>query len=221
MSDSCDPMDCSLPGSSVHGILQQRVLQWVAISFSRRCSQPRDQTQVSCITGRFFTEWATREAPYSQQYSSILKLSCNLWCTDIWGGRVLSIWAIGKLVSCQVKQRASLRAHHWCANQPARSQFSEPAPFSGFCIPGAISPLPWSPQGQVLDSQKSPHSPESTKVTQTLPLKLAQACLPDLACYFPWKPILCPLHTFCLPLPLSLPWGKDTVRRQLCASQKR
>ena len=94
------------------------------------------------------------------------------------------------------------------------------SPFSGFCTPGAISPLPWSPQSQLLDSQKSPHSPECTEVTQTLHLKLAQACLPDLACYFPWKPILCPLHTFCLPLPLSLPWGKDTVRRQLCASQE-
>ena len=46
-------MDCSLPGSSVHGILQGRVLQWVAIPFSRGSSQPRDQTQVSCTAGRF------------------------------------------------------------------------------------------------------------------------------------------------------------------------
>ena len=44
----CDPMDCSLPGSSVHWICQARVLQWVAISFSRRSFQPRDWTQVSC-----------------------------------------------------------------------------------------------------------------------------------------------------------------------------
>ena len=57
----CDPMDCSLPGSSVHGILQARVLEWVAISFSRRSSQPRDWTCVSCIVGRCFTIWATRE----------------------------------------------------------------------------------------------------------------------------------------------------------------
>ena len=54
-------MDCSLPGSSVHGIFQARVLEWVAISFSRGSSQPRDQTQVSCIAGRHFTIWATRE----------------------------------------------------------------------------------------------------------------------------------------------------------------
>ena len=58
----CDPMDCSLPGSSVHGILQARILEWVAIPSPRKSSLPRDQTWVSCIAGRFFTIWATREA---------------------------------------------------------------------------------------------------------------------------------------------------------------
>ena len=56
----CDPMDCSLPGSSLHGILQARVLEWVAISFSRGSSQSRDWTLVSCIPGRHFNLWATR-----------------------------------------------------------------------------------------------------------------------------------------------------------------
>ena len=60
----CSPMDCSLSGSSVHGILQARMLEWVSIPFSRRSSQPRDQTQVSCIAAKFFTVWATREAPF-------------------------------------------------------------------------------------------------------------------------------------------------------------
>ena len=55
----CDPMDCSLPCSSIHGIFQARVLDWVAISFSKGSSWPRDQTQVSCIIGRCFTVWAT------------------------------------------------------------------------------------------------------------------------------------------------------------------
>ena len=55
-------MDCSLPDSSVHEIFQARVLEWVAISFSRGLSQPRDWTWVSCITGRCFSIWATREA---------------------------------------------------------------------------------------------------------------------------------------------------------------
>ena len=58
----CSPMDCSPPGSSVHGILQARLLEWVAISFSRGSSQPRDRTWVARIVCRFFTSWATREA---------------------------------------------------------------------------------------------------------------------------------------------------------------
>ena len=59
----CDPMNCSLPGSSVHGIFHARILEWVAISFSRGSSRPSDQTRVSRIAGRHFTNWATREAP--------------------------------------------------------------------------------------------------------------------------------------------------------------
>ena len=58
----CDPTDCSPPGSAVRRISQARILEWVAISFSRGSSQPRDQTQVSHIAGGFFTVWATREA---------------------------------------------------------------------------------------------------------------------------------------------------------------
>ena len=61
----CKPMDCSPPGCSVHGILQARIWEWVAIPFSRRSSWPRDGTWVSCIGGRFFTVWATREALFS------------------------------------------------------------------------------------------------------------------------------------------------------------
>ena len=58
----CDPVDCSLPGSSLHGILQARVLEWGASSFSRGSSQPRNRTLVSRIPGRHFHLWATREA---------------------------------------------------------------------------------------------------------------------------------------------------------------
>ena len=54
-------MNCNLPGSSVQGILQARILEWVAIPFSGGSSWPRDQTQVSCTAGKFFTIWATRE----------------------------------------------------------------------------------------------------------------------------------------------------------------
>ena len=68
----CDPMNYSLPGSSVHGIVHVRILEWVAIPFSRASSQPRDRIQVSCIAGRFFTIWDTREAPESN-YTPIKK----------------------------------------------------------------------------------------------------------------------------------------------------
>ena len=58
----CDPMDCSLPGFSVHGIFQATVLEWGAISFSRGASWPSDLTQVSRVADRGFTLWATRES---------------------------------------------------------------------------------------------------------------------------------------------------------------
>ena len=58
----CEPMAWSPPDFSVHGILQARILEWVAIPFSRGSSQLRDQTRVSCIAGGFFNIWATREA---------------------------------------------------------------------------------------------------------------------------------------------------------------
>ena len=57
----CNLMDCSLLGFSVHGILQARILKWADIPFSRGFFQPRDWTCVSCIAGRFFTIWATKE----------------------------------------------------------------------------------------------------------------------------------------------------------------
>ena len=55
-TSSLPPLDCSPPGSSVHGILQARILEWVAIPFFRGSSRPRDQTQVSCIAGGFFND---------------------------------------------------------------------------------------------------------------------------------------------------------------------
>ena len=63
----CDPMNCSVPDSSVPGIFQKRTLEWVAMPSSRQSSQPRDRTQVSHTAGRFFTDGATRKA---QEYWS-------------------------------------------------------------------------------------------------------------------------------------------------------
>ena len=67
-------MDCSPPGSSVHGILQARILEWGAISFSRESSQPSDWTQVSRIAGRFFTIWATKEAQILYDFTYVWNL---------------------------------------------------------------------------------------------------------------------------------------------------
>ena len=77
MSDSCNPTDCSPPGSFVHGILQARILEWVAISFSRGSSPPRNWTLVSCIAGRFFTHEATRDSPFNL-ITSLKALSSNI-----------------------------------------------------------------------------------------------------------------------------------------------
>ena len=62
----CDPTECRPPGSSVHGILQARKLDWVAIPFSRRSFWPRDWTWVSCVTDRFFTLWGKEEEEWTK-----------------------------------------------------------------------------------------------------------------------------------------------------------
>ena len=68
----CDPVDCSLPGSTVHGVFQARILESVATSFSRESSQPSNRTQVSCIAGRFFILWASGEVWWLDTYKESL-----------------------------------------------------------------------------------------------------------------------------------------------------
>ena len=76
----CDPVDCSLPGSSFQGILQARILEWVVISFSRGSSQPRNWTWVSCIAGKHFNLWATlvngNNSPFFLIYMPFISSSC-------------------------------------------------------------------------------------------------------------------------------------------------
>ena len=72
-----NPLNCSPSGSPVHGILQARILEWVAIPFSRGSSWPRDQTWVSHITGRFFTVWVTREDSKHIRWVSNAVSKCN------------------------------------------------------------------------------------------------------------------------------------------------
>ena len=77
----CDPMDCSPPGSSVHGILQARILEWVAIPLSRESSQPRNQTQVSYIAG-VFTVWATEKPVWCDRQQFVPNDTSQNVCSD-------------------------------------------------------------------------------------------------------------------------------------------
>ena len=107
----CDPMDCSLPGSSVHGILQGWIMEWVAFPFSRGSSQNSDWTQVSCIAGGFFTTWATRKA---QEYWSewpVPFFRGSSWPRNWTGvsciaGRLFTRWAIR-----EVQVKITMRYH--------------------------------------------------------------------------------------------------------------
>ena len=74
----CDPVDYSLPGSSVHGVFQARVLEWVAVSFSRGSSQPGDRTQVSCTAGRQTLYRLSRQgSPILPLYPPPYPVSCE------------------------------------------------------------------------------------------------------------------------------------------------
>ena len=96
---------CSAMGYTVHGILQARILEWVAFLFSRGSSQPRDQTQVSRIAGGFFTSWATREAQQKESWSFIFK---NL--------TIFSFWE--KCMLPSISDYINLHSHQQCTRVP-------------------------------------------------------------------------------------------------------
>ena len=117
-----NPMDCSQSGSSVYGIFQARILEWVAISFSRRSSWPRDWTRVSRIAGRRFTIWATREVqkqpapPLGRNQTSNLRMTTRVRSTVLHSTR----WAIegwleltGK-IGLGIQNEAGLRLIEFC-----------------------------------------------------------------------------------------------------------
>ena len=84
----CDPMDCSLPCSSIHETSQARILEWVAISFSRRSSRPKDLTWVSRTVGRCFTIWAAREVGHCWVFQICWHTECSTFTTSFreWNG---------------------------------------------------------------------------------------------------------------------------------------
>ena len=79
-----DPMDCSPSGSSVHGIFQAGILEWVAIPFSSGSSWPRDWTPISYIAGKFFTPWATRETKLLCIRFSSVRFSRSVVSDSLW-----------------------------------------------------------------------------------------------------------------------------------------
>ena len=99
----CDLTDCSLPGFSVHGISQARILRWVAITFSRGSSWPRDPTWVSCITGRFFTVLVSI-VYYNGWYScNMVQRTDYNWLTTLLTNAVYYIFSLIKFISCSAK----------------------------------------------------------------------------------------------------------------------
>ena len=99
VSDSLWPMNCSWPGFSVHGIFQARILEWVAIFFSKGSSWPRDWTLVSCITGRLFTIWATRESQWPSDMPCINSINPHYDCRFGFPGG-----SVGKEPTCQCRR---------------------------------------------------------------------------------------------------------------------
>ena len=95
-------MDCSPPGSSVHGISQARVLEWVAISFSRGSSQPRDQTCISCI-GTFITEPPGK--PFHMQANRICAFLCLLSSPGMIIFKSVYVPAIGIISLCFIAKQ--------------------------------------------------------------------------------------------------------------------
>ena len=99
----CDPMDDTPQCSSVYGLLQVIILEWVAISFSRGSSWPRNWTQVSCIIGRFFTMWATREPEKEVWGGGYKRARCgHLWwrkcCLDYVSVSILAVTRFCKML---------------------------------------------------------------------------------------------------------------------------
>ena len=138
----CDAMDCSLPGSFVHGILQARILEWVAVPLSTGSSRPRDWTWVSHPVSRFFTSWATREAFLGNLSltSVVLKTRVECHCS--------LMHTLGKHMGC---------FPHWIT----KTTFIQ-----GYCVPPekAMAPhsstlawkIPWMEEPGRLQSMGSP-----------------------------------------------------------------
>ena len=159
-------MDCSQPGSSVHGIFQARILEWVAIPFSRGSSQPRNQTWVSHISGRFFTVWATREAQiyhtaahvslsyaylYIKIYMLIVGLPCPLLSQEVCSNSgPLSQWYHPTISSSVVPFSSHLQSFPAPGSFPMSQFFTSGGQSIGVSASASVLPMnirDWFPLG--------------------------------------------------------------------------
>ena len=110
-------MDYSLPGSSVHGISQARILVWITISFSSGSSQPRDQTCIACIGRQMFYHWATWEAHYISAYVSTFFQT--MFFGFVFGSALIVLWPHGSVDPCFLKKNDETNSHslHCCRQQ--------------------------------------------------------------------------------------------------------
>ena len=126
-------MHCSPLGSSVHWILQTRILEWVAMPCSKGSSRPRDQTHISCIAGGFFTDWATGEAPFN----------------------ILSVQFSRSVMSNSLRPHESQHARPPCPSSTP-GVYSKSCPLSRWCHPAiSSSVVPFSSCPQSLPASGS------------------------------------------------------------------
>ena len=135
VSDSLWPHGHNLLGSSVHGIFQARVLEWVAIFFSRGSSWPRDWTWVSCIAGRHFTIWATWEAPPWLNLTRYCQITVQFMLVPV----VYKSSSCSILSSAMVLSNFFFSTHHWWSCLAIGWWHSGPWPQATNCQWGTLS----------------------------------------------------------------------------------
>ena len=172
----CGPVDCSSPGSSVHWIFQAKILEWVAIPFSKGSSWPRDRTQVSCIAGRFLTLWATKETslplnPFNSfvfiyktinrirvsgfPHSPVFKnLPCNTEETGSIPDPARSLHAMGQLRPCATTTEPALLSPRAATTEPMCLRAHSPQ---------QEKPLQLQWEGYAPQLEKSPRTPQLEK----------------------------------------------------------
>ena len=136
-------MDCSPSDSSIHGILQARILEWVPISFSRESSQPRDWTEISHNAGRFFTIWATREAQIpsgKKPFFFFFLCSREVWPErDVFGAQDISpeeeIQLLKQILWAPLPRESPFPSHHSPSHASLAPTSQIPGNPHSFCRP--------------------------------------------------------------------------------------